>query len=823
MVTKGEIKRLKRGVWLVSAHLLVVLAIVACAVGFALYQITTNASIPGADPHYRYWALGYARPTGVNFRTIGSWTVDDLPPVLPRGFSVGSAVASSSRFSLTRDGVLRTIRIEWVQGNYLAALHLHALAGRLLTLADVYHATPVAVISETCARKLFGGVVAAIGRRMYGPSGYAVTVVGVLPATFTGTWRADVARVWMPFDLGNAWYEGQALHPKPGQRADLIDPNSGIAPLLSAPYRVSRVEVDTVLQRLMTNPTARKLFPPDVTALVPAQPYSPFPDAERAAARRVRLFLDLALGTLALAVANVLAITWLQYLRQRPALRLERILGAQRAHWLRRVLWSGALTFLLSFALALPVFWLAVHLLKREIKGQFLAQFLHMHLLWTTFAWWLALLLLVLWVIQSAPFLLLLWRERVDEGQRVIGSARDRRVGAGLQVLEILLAATLSITAGWSMQHAWRIAHANLGFLDRAATLVTIVPRGVQVPVSMATSQHAALLMRQLGHATRGVMPSAIVGFGPQISVHNFELQYPETVSVDTRTEDACHISVTPDWVSAIGMHLLVGQNLVVKTQANEVLIDTAVADRLFGSPAAAIGRSIDDTEFLPNFQAVVRGVVAPIRLAGAGQPQCPSVFRDKRANAINFFYTPSTLAIASVTTAAQRERLRQVLDRVLALQGVSKFWRITRIEGSGAMRARLAAPVVSLACNMVLLALFAWAIVLIGILALLRLSLAQRKRLMAIRSALGECPTRVYRDVVLGTLLLAGLGMGVSLFFLPWLAQQFALLSGAQVVPYGAATWLALAVLLLAVFLVAHFPARRAARAEPAESLHEL
>ena len=123
----------------------------------------------------------------------------------------------------------------------------------------------------------------------------------------------------------------------------------------------------------------------------------------------------------------------------------------------------------------------------------------------------------------------------------------------------------------------------------------------------------------------------------------------------------------------------------------------------------------------------------------------------------------------------------------------------------------------------MMWLALFAWAIALIGILALLRLSLAQRKRLLAIRSALGERPTHVYRDVVLTTLLLAGLGMGILLFFLPWLATQYALLAHAEVPPFGVVTWIALAVLLLAVFLVAHFPARRAARAEPATSLHEL
>ena len=66
-------------------------------------------------------------------------------------------------------------------------------------------------------------------------------------------------------------------------------------------------------------------------------------------------------------------------------------------------------------------------------------------------------------------------------------------------------------------------------------------------------------------------------------------------------------------------------------------------------------------------------------------------------------------------------------------------------------------------------------------------------------------------------------LAVTLALRAAPWLAQQFAFLSGAQVAPFGVATWIALAVLLLAVFLVAHFPARRAARAEPAQSLHEL
>ncbi len=117
----------------------------------------------------------------------------------------------------------------------------------------------------------------------------------------------------------------------------------------------------------------------------------------------------------------------------------------------------------------------------------------------------------------------------------------------------------------------------------------------------------------------------------------------------------------------------------------------------------------------------------------------------------------------------------------------------------------------------------FGLLVALTGLVVFLRLFLAMRKWADAIRQALGASPRRQYRGVLLGTLALGVGGAVPALLFTPWLAQQFALLSRAQVSPFGWPTWVALAVLLLAVALVAHFPARRAARAEPVESLHEL
>ncbi len=164
---------------------------------------------------------------------------------------------------------------------------------------------------------------------------------------------------------------------------------------------------------------------------------------------------------------------------------------------------------------------------------------------------------------------------------------------------------------------------------------------------------------------------------------------------------------------------------------------------------------------------------------------------------------------------------LRVALTAVLKRQAPQL--EVGKIRSSDAIRAQLAAPQTRQAQIFVTIALFAWAIALSGVAAHLRLFLAMRKRQSAIRSALGAGPLRLYREVVLGTLALAAAGVLLALLAAPWLAAQFAFLSGAQVAAFDAATWIALAVLLLAVFAVVHFPARRAARAEPAESLHEL
>ena len=807
-----------------AAYTMLIVAVVACALAFAVYGALRVPRLPRITSGYRDYAVGYLQPTGPNYSTVGSWTIDNLPPLLPAGYSAGAAYLGPLTVTLRIGGPPQSVKAVPVMGAFMQAAHLHPLAGRLLTLQDVYHGRAVAVLTATLAQRWFGGIAAAVGQDVFSADGSAQRVVGVIADPNNPAWTNDPLQVWVPYDSPLTWPRNpEHKSGNADSRVDLHAPSSGMTLLLSTPRNVGTTQLQTVLRNLLQRDHRRLGVPQVVHRLIFTRAYSLDPLQQKAAQQRALLFVGLAVSALVLALVNMLCALWLQYLRQRPVLRLERILGARRGYWGRRTMRRALLFYVLAFAVALPLFALMLTLLRTQMKSISLHPYLHLHLLWPRFVTGLALVLLVVVLLQSLPVLVLLLRDRTDAlTQRVVGGLRDRQVGAALQVLQVLLAALLSVVATWSIQHAWRIAHAPLGFLDCPATIVQIASHGSN-PQHASNSNRNELLMAQMLEAVHQVLSQTAAGFGPAIGSKNWELRFPTTVRFHERAMDACHMSLTPGWVQATDMHLLAGTTFAAQPNADVALVSADLATHLFGGPAEAVGRTLHDRQFLPGFHAVVQGVVAPVSVAGATHPACPTVFSDKRAQSDNLLLTDSTLAIATATTATQRNELRAALARVLQRQGVAKYIRIGRIQSAQTMRIGLAAPVVQQARLLLVLAVVAWMIALGGVAVLLRLSLAHRRHLLALRSALGERPSVLYSNTLLETLAYAAAGIAVLMLGLPWLAEQYRLVTATTAQAFGPSTWLALAVLLLAVFLVAHFPARRAARAEPAESLHEL
>ncbi|WP_168708950.1 ABC transporter permease [Metallibacterium scheffleri] len=811
------------------AYALLALAIAAAALAFATLRVLDSGAIPGAASGYRYYTLGVMRSTGPSF-AMGSIVIAQLDPLFLRTVAAGMATDQKASLRAVAAGATTvTARVDMVTGDYMRALHVSPLAGRLLQASDVADCAPVVVLSASLAQQLFGSPAQAVGRSLRmaadaGVNGPLLRVVGVVPDTFKGLDVQRPARAWAPVPQlpalsGVHFPMCTASKPHDGAIAFSI---FGLPAVLSAPASVSLAQLDTLLanawQRLPASARGK-----DQLGLVVSAPFSLSPQARLQAAHRTTLYLALAIAALVLATINVFTLRWLALVRRRHVLQLERVLGATRAYLRRRyVLRTGALALALLLAstvLSALGYW-ALHALVGH--DSVLWASLSLPALAGELVWALPLLLLIVVLAEALPLLVLLQRERIDGGSRVALSRADRGIGIGVLVAEVLLAAVMSCAAAWALHYAWQQRHADLGMLRASVTIVSITRKPgdasgmVVLTKSSAKIPAQVLLFDVLQRATCAVVPDAHLAIGP-LPVRA-TLSTSNSVTAGTRATSVMSVAANPAWRSAAGVRLLAGRNFTARRPDSQaVLIDAHTARALFGHVRTAIGGVIDQDGSTSH----VIGVIAPLYLHGPSHDAAQVVIGDFRAGQSFFPLIGGTVFFRPALADARTAQLRAALDA--ALQRQAPTLQVTRIESSQQVLARLTRTQTRQAQVFLAIALFAWAIALSGVAAHLRLYLAMRRRLAAIRSALGAGPRRLYGEVLGGTLALAGAGIALSLLAAPWLAQQFAFLSGAQVAPFGAATWIALAVLLLAVFLVAHFPARRAARAEPAASLHEL
>ena len=803
----------------VFAYGILAVALAGTVTSVAVLHAWESPVIPGAAQGYRYLALGYRRATGKDFSGILSGSMIDLQSLLPQGFGMGSGFPQDVNLGLKMHGAFVKARGELVVGDFLQALHVRPLVGRLITLDDQRRGRAVVVLARREALRLFSHVRAALGKPVYTREGFRLTVIGVLPDKFHGTLRAISNRpvdLWMPYTLMAPLSLGH--WPKGLPTADMIKsmPFEGTAPLLSVPDSVSKAQLSVILRRLFVTARGRTI-PGDVSGFVTAQPYSLFPSVQQALQRRIRLALGLAVATLGLAAVNLLVVNWLAWLRRRPVLQIERVLGARRSYLLKRFAWRTAISLLGMLTLSGGLIIFAVALL-RHISGSAYASVLNLHTLLPTLAWVLPLLALVVTVIQGLPLGVLMARESIGTERMTTGS--DRWSGAAMISAEVLLAALRSVASAWAIAQAWHSRHRDMGFLDHPATVVSMEPAGSWAEGDLDQNRTAYQLgLDRMLNAVHAVAPDAAAGFGPDIGEGT---EFPTPVSDGKRVIRACTVAATEGWLGATGARELAGRGFDPRSlEKGVVLIDAQVARALFGSPRMAVGGEL--TFHGQDDPVRVQGVVASMDLQGVEQPACPLVIGDLRdeAWALSLMGNPSTLVVGRALDAGARAQLRSRLTSALAKAGLKL--KVASVRTVDQERTWLARQQIHQAHVFVGTAVFAWLVALSGIFAQLRLFLAMRRRLTAIHAALGARPRRVYSHMMTVALAVALVGIALALFATPWMARQFAFLSGLPVAPYGLPTWMALAVLLFAVAAVVHGPAWRATRADPAESLHEL
>ena len=812
----------------IAAYLMLSVALAATVFCYTLLQGMAGTQITGASSQRRYFTLGVQMTSGVNYG-IRPELVDQLAQRLPHSFAVVTGFEIPLKYSSAAlpDGSKRLdVAVHIVSAHYFKAVDLPNVRGRVITSAEAHTKAPVMVINRRCADALFGSAQAALDQMVMlhtaGRAPALLHVVGVTSDRFAGIRAADdylfrhKPAAWVAF------------------RPSIFEPA-----LLSAPAALPDAEIRHDLD-LAWGSLPETVKGKGSHGLVFTQPLSFEPRAVAATAHQLKLYLGLAIAALLLTMVNLVAVNFLEALRRRSVHAIERTLGARRAWQVRRVLYRALLGALVTLVVSGALLAAALVATQRAIAA------IHSR----ASPWWrvgrvlhgphlaipaLALILTVV-LIEVLVHGLLLARERQEFGSLRVSSPRgEQQVGGVILALEFTLAALLAVLAFWGVPYAWRMAHENLGMLQgQRLTVLSMGPNNAYVSAHLNAFAHMvsnAVLVTDLRRAIAGIEPHAVAGFGPVVgfayrhaagNFRNFGTSKLEVGQTGIITQG---FAASVSWLPVGEVPLLAGRNFSRHhPDPREILIDAEVARTLFGSVQAAVGRQVHWEPFAPEPATFmrVRGVIAPLRLNGPGHASVAS-FIEPMQGGSDYFMNGDTgnILIRPAIPVARYPALQSAVQRVFAKD--APYLEVTTIQSSAQLLDRLGRPQRVLAMVFGAVAGFGLLIALTGLVVLLRLFLAMRKRVDAIRQALGASPRRLYTGVVGGTVILGVAGALLALLFTPWLAQQFALLSGAQVAPYGAATWIALAVLLLAVFLVAHFPARKAARAEPAQSLHEL
>ena len=280
-------------------------------------------------------------------------------------------------------------------------------------------------------------------------------------------------------------------------------------------------------------------------------------------------------------------------------------------------------------------------------------------------------------------------------------------------------------------------------------------------------------------------------------------------LTVGSNKGDVYTGAITPNYLSVMRIPLLRGRDFTSADNADVAIVNRAFVERWLPQQEAlgtvvtlATGRAE------PPATATIVGIAEDTRAFGSDTRSRPVVYRPLRPSTIaNPFLVIEADERTSVSLA---QNVRSIVDRARPGQLVDRFERFEAMLGAEVSRPRLGAWLFgSFAALAVLLAG-------IGLAATLVWSVAQRRREIGVRMALGAKPSDVRRLIVgqMFGLSLTGVAAGLAAA-----AATTHLLKGwlYGVTPLDPLTFAACGAVMLAVSaLAAYLPARRATRISP-------
>jgi predicted permease len=814
----------------------IVVGIGATTAMFSVVQAVILRPLPYARPEQLalLWADDPARgihegPTA--YRTVVDWRTRS------RSFRE-LAIFSGTSVTLADEPRERIIA-QFVSGNLFGLLGARPALGRTITVEDQVGRVPIAVISQALWHQRFGGDSSVIGKTVRfvetGKSGLpAVEIVGVMPGSFA--FPTKQAQVWVPATLYWRWTREESEYfPASFRRWNVVGrlTEGTSVPVAQREMRAIGAQMDATLPSTVPDFPG---FTPRVVGLL-----------DQITGHSLKTTLWLLFGAvgfvLVIACTNVANLLLARGATRQHELATRRALGANRGQLVRQLLTESLFLAVTGGALAVG---LAVVITRMIVRtgATYLPRFdeIGVDARVVAFATVVSVLTGVAFGVLPAvratsvsPSALL------KEDSRATGSRRRRRTSGSLVAAECSLAIVLLLGAGLLLRSLERLSHVNRGFnaTDVLSVRVALPPmRAATARMPNAEQAVFGEWAAMLGGITSriaavpGVQAVAYLDDVLMLGEADASITFPDRPELPTG--QLYTSSVSPEAFTVLKVPLRAGRMLSTSdiatkiralfgplpnhqlplseqarvAPAEPVLVNEAFVRRYYPSESP-LGRRfcIDPTGKTYWYEIV--GVVGNMRRQGLEREPLPEYFqpalpRSSVELVVRTVGDPLTIAssvraaIASAMPGAIVLGMTTVDERLGALTLPRRFqtWLLAAFAGLALLLAA------------------------VGIYGIVFYTVAERRRELGVRIALGASPGDVLTDVIRRGMKMPFVGVVVGLLASAWLVRLMASL----VYDIGTSDPIAIAtaigVLVGVALLACLVPARRAARTDPMVAL---
>ncbi len=774
----------------------------------ALFTITYGVllrPLPYAQPE-RLVRISEEHPGAVSAlggTHLSSLSLTAMDP-LPESFTGLGAYALGSA-AHTKDGVAERLTLCRVSPAIFSLLGREPVMGRGFVAEDALPgAAKVAVLSHGFWRERFGADPGVLGHKLE-LDGETVEVVGVGPEGFFFPQRGVL--LWTPLEVPPPTNE------KGEPQIRLFSVIARLAPGVTA---AQAEDEGTALLRAIERPMVMDLlFGKGAAVEMHARPLL----AEETGEVRPALLLFGAGGLLLLAIgcANVANLLLSRGVARQRELAVKASLGASRWRLARQLLTESLVLAASGGLLGLLLAWGLVHLFPAVAPSGF-PRLAEVRLDAVSFAFALVVAVLAGLLSGVVPALRAgstAVEPALREGAHGSAGGRSVRAGLALLVAEGAVAVLLLVGAGLLGRGFSTLLAVDGGF-DPERVVVASVDLG-RGTTPARTEEFVERTLAELGElpGVEGVAASNMAPLLPGMMMTVSELPGagPNGETVEARSTTYV---VTPDYAEVLGLRLQQGRFLTeadLGSGTRAMVVNEEFVRSYLGGPTPVVGRQWPELwQSAPGQVTEIVGVVASVRRQGLDTAPEPEIYLLPYGS----FKLTRQMALL-VRTQADPEQTAATVRALLRRREPGATFDVQSLPerlSTSVAQPRFASLTIAA------FAVLALALAAIGLYGVLSYNVAQRRRELGIRAALGAGRSTLVRLVLRKGLAVtaAGLALGlVAAALASRLLQSF--LYGLS--PLDPATFIAAPLFLLAVSTLACLvPARKAATVDPTEVL---